>query len=404
MVGSVNTNINAMAAVATLNMIGNEMTSTQSAIQSGLKVGAASDNPAVFTIAQGLRANINALSAVSDSLSSGTATIQAQTQGATAISNALTTLLQTVTQAQGQTGAALAASNATITNALNNINAYAAATTINGVNLLQTAGSLSILSNVSGASTTVTTAAASTAAGLGLSGLSVNTGGVTLAVPTANLTAGQTVVYTDSLGNSTTFSFATSGTASTAGTTTSSGTVGTDGNTYGSAKNVQVIIGATTSGSMGNLENALQANGVSSSISNTGVITINGGGVTAAGVTAAAAAGGGTIAVTAAVVSAAVTQTVVPGGTSAIAAVNAAINTIGATLSSLGAATIQLQGLSAFTSNLQSSVSTGLGAIVDANLSQESAQLSSLQTKQSLAIQSLTVANQGPSALLQLFR
>ena len=85
-------------------------------------------------------------------------------------------------------------------------------------------------------------------------------------------------------------------------------------------------------------------------------------------------------------------------------AVNNAIAKIGATLSQLGSATIQLQGLEDYTTQLSDSVTTGLGAMVDANLSAESAQLSSLQTKQSLAIQSLTLANQGPSSLLQLFR
>jgi flagellin len=73
-------------------------------------------------------------------------------------------------------------------------------------------------------------------------------------------------------------------------------------------------------------------------------------------------------------------------------------------LSALGSATIQLQGLSDFTGKLSDSVSTSLGAIVDANLSSESAMLASLQTKQSLAIQSLSLANQGPSSLLSLFR
>jgi flagellin len=63
-----------------------------------------------------------------------------------------------------------------------------------------------------------------------------------------------------------------------------------------------------------------------------------------------------------------------------------------------------LQGLSTFTSALSASVTTGLGALVDANLSSESAMLASLQTKQSLAIQSLSLANQGPGALLSLFR
>jgi len=85
-------------------------------------------------------------------------------------------------------------------------------------------------------------------------------------------------------------------------------------------------------------------------------------------------------------------------------ALNLAIKNIGINTTALGAATVQLQGLADFTSKLSTSVTTGLGAMVDANLSEESAKLSSLQTKQSLAIQSLSIANQGPGALLQLFR
>lgn len=58
MVTSVNTNINALAAIQSLDAISNQMASTQSAIESGLKINTASDNPAVFTIAQGLRGNV----------------------------------------------------------------------------------------------------------------------------------------------------------------------------------------------------------------------------------------------------------------------------------------------------------------------------------------------------------
>lgn len=289
MVSSVNTNINALAAVHALSDISNSMTMTQAHIQSGLKVSQSSDNPAVFTIAQGLRANIGALSAVSDSLQTGVATVQGASAGAVAISNALKTLVQTVTQAQGQTGDALAASQTTVTNALKNIDAYAAASTVNGVNLLNgtaasagppavaaapTAGStLDVLSSVAGDSTTITTATASNSAGLGFTGGTL--------------------------------------------------TLGT-----GSAADIKT----------------------------------------------------------------------------AITAVNLAIKNIGINMTALGAATVQLQGLADFTSKLSTSVTTGLGAMVDANLSEESAKLSSLQTKQSLAIQSLSIANQGPGALLQLFR
>ena len=194
MVSSVNTNINALAAVHALSDISNSLTMTQSRIQSGLKVSQSSDNPAVFTIAQGLRANIGALSAVSDSLQTGVATVQGASAGAVAISNALKTLVQTVTQAQGQTGDALAASQTTVNNALKNIDAYAAASTVNGVNLLNgtaasagppavaaapTAGSsLDVLSSVAGDSTTVTTVTASNSAGLGFAGgaLTLGTG------------------------------------------------------------------------------------------------------------------------------------------------------------------------------------------------------------------------------------
>lgn len=46
----------------------------------------------------------------------------------------------------------------------------------------------------------------------------------------------------------------------------------------------------------------------------------------------------------------------------------------------------------------------GLGALVDADMAEESAKLQSLQTRQQLAAQSLSIANQAPSVILSLFR
>lgn len=453
MTSSVNTNINAMAAVQSMMDISSQMTQTQAHIQSGLKVGSASDNPAVFTIAQGLRANIGALTAVQDSLATGIATVQGQSAGATSISTTLNTLLQTVTQAQNQTGDALVASNATITRALGNIDAYANATTINGVNLLANAGSTSVLSNVDGTNTVASTATASTTAGLSLSGLAVASAGVgvtssSVMTFTATAAAGDQATYTSSSGASTTFTFTTTagnanattlytGGTPTATTTaaalntaigllggTSSATAGAvtltgggsltssvangvasggpaNGNTVtfsGAAGTTpvvftfattptaaagQVAVGGNAAQSMANLVGAMKAVGIQASSSG-GVLTLVGG---------TAAVSGGTLA-TAATTS----------GAASILLVNSAISKIGVTLSSLGSATTQLTGLSDFMSKLETSVKTSLGAMVDANLSDESAKLASLQTKQSLAIQSLSLANQGPGALLQLFR
>ncbi|MDP3749054.1 MAG: flagellin, partial [Phenylobacterium sp.] len=57
-----------------------------------------------------------------------------------------------------------------------------------------------------------------------------------------------------------------------------------------------------------------------------------------------------------------------------------------------------------FTNNLQDSIDAGVGNLVDADLAKESARLQSLQTKQQLGIQALSIANQGSSQLLGLFR
>jgi flagellin len=50
------------------------------------------------------------------------------------------------------------------------------------------------------------------------------------------------------------------------------------------------------------------------------------------------------------------------------------------------------------------SLNTGLGALVDADLSKESALLQSLQIKQQLGTQALSIANQAPQSLLSLFK
>ena len=70
----------------------------------------------------------------------------------------------------------------------------------------------------------------------------------------------------------------------------------------------------------------------------------------------------------------------------------------------LGQAQQQITGMSSFTSALSSSLTAGLGALTDADMAAESAKLQSLQTKQSLAVQALSIANQQPQSLMSLFR
>jgi flagellin len=64
--------------------------------------------------------------------------------------------------------------------------------------------------------------------------------------------------------------------------------------------------------------------------------------------------------------------------------------------------TLQLQ--SSFVNSIVDATTTGLGAIVDADIGKASASVQALQVRQQLAIQSLSIANQQPSVLLGLFR
>ncbi|MGK7867446.1 flagellin [Falsiroseomonas sp. E2-1-a20] len=88
----------------------------------------------------------------------------------------------------------------------------------------------------------------------------------------------------------------------------------------------------------------------------------------------------------------------------AIALVEGAIDLMGTRLANLGANIRQVDGLTTFTTQLNDSIKEGLGALVDADLAEESARLTSLQTKQQLATQSLSIANEQSQSLLSLFR
>jgi len=57
-----------------------------------------------------------------------------------------------------------------------------------------------------------------------------------------------------------------------------------------------------------------------------------------------------------------------------------------------------------FVSKLSDTVTSGIGNLVDANLAEESAKLTSLQTKQQLGVQALSIANSSPQIVLSLFQ
>ena len=90
--------------------------------------------------------------------------------------------------------------------------------------------------------------------------------------------------------------------------------------------------------------------------------------------------------------------------TAMIATVNTSITAVSTALSKLGTGSKSLGSHMNFINKLQDSIDTGIGNLVDADLAKESARLQSLQTKQQLGVQALSIANQSSSMLLGLFR
>jgi flagellin len=89
---------------------------------------------------------------------------------------------------------------------------------------------------------------------------------------------------------------------------------------------------------------------------------------------------------------------------SAIDKISKAQGTATNKLASLGTTSTGLDTHLTFVGKLQDSLDAGVGNLVDADLAKESAKLQSLQTKQQLGIQALSIANQSTGSILSLFR
>ena len=88
----------------------------------------------------------------------------------------------------------------------------------------------------------------------------------------------------------------------------------------------------------------------------------------------------------------------------ALTAINTAITTVSNGLALLGSSAKRIEIQTDFTTRLNDILRVGVGSLVDANLAEESANLTSLQIKQQLGVQALAIANAGPQSILGLFQ
>jgi flagellin len=99
------------------------------------------------------------------------------------------------------------------------------------------------------------------------------------------------------------------------------------------------------------------------------------------------------------------------GGTNATASsLDGALNaidgyaaTVKSSASALGSVQSEVESQETFVTNLTTNLTTGVGNMIDADMTAESAQLTALQTQQQLGVSALSIANQAPAAILKLF-
>lgn len=138
MVLSVNTNSNALAVLQALNKTNDDLAATQARVSSGLKIGAAKDNPTVYAVAQQQRADIAALSSVSDGLSRAQSISDVAVSSGQTVSDLLNQIKAKVLAATDPTqdASSLAALNTDFKSLLSQIQQTVSNASFEGANLL----------------------------------------------------------------------------------------------------------------------------------------------------------------------------------------------------------------------------------------------------------------------------
>ena len=80
------------------------------------------------------------------------------------------------------------------------------------------------------------------------------------------------------------------------------------------------------------------------------------------------------------------------------------LNNLNSALARLGTASKSLEIHKGFVTKLADALEQGIGNLVDADLAKESARLQSMQVKQQLGVQALSIANQNPQTILSFFQ
>ena len=412
---SILTNNSAMVALDTLRSINRDLSTIQNEISTGKKVSSAKDNASIWAISTVMSTDVESFKTISDSLNLGSSTVGVARSAAEAVTENLQQIKSLIVSAQ-QGNVDRTKIQTDIDELTKGIQAYVGAAQFNGLNLLDGTSSADVnfLSSLDRSSSGAVTASSIAVERRDLSISNSSTPATFGAVANAD----QTIIA--------------SGVNS--GTATAAGAAGTldvtiasvaDGYSYrlvldDSATNntlgqrtFEYVAGADDSAASvaanltTQMANFLSATGETNySVSRAdGVITITNTSAAALAVTATATTGGTAGTTTGGLGNlATVDVTTDAGAAAALTAIEGLLQTSIDAAAGLGSSQKRIESQGEFVKTLIDAMTTGIGGLTDADMEAASAKLQALQVQQQLGVQALSIANQGPQALLSLFR
>lgn len=407
---SILTNNGAMVALQTLQSVNKNLGEVQSQISTGLKIGSAKDNAAVFSISQVMKSDVAGFKAISESLSLGASTVSVASSAASSLNDTLEEIKAKVVAAN-EDNVDKSKLQDEITSLVTQLESTVNAAQFNGLNLLNgDQGDVDFLASLDrqadGTTTTskinidLTNTNLTTTAGAAVAGVFDSTqagGSGDASAFSAVLIANDGATSTDdtvdiefdsavapSAGNTYSFSVGDTNVSYTAQT-------GDDNNAVAFAlRDLIQSSGANVTASV-TAQAAPGTNDVVLNIENNDA----GAGLTVSG--SVTTAGAGKLAAVKAI-------DVESDAAGAINVINQAIEDVIDAQAIFGTAEKRIDIQSDFLGKLTDSFTSGIGSLVDANLEQASARLQALQVQQQLGTQALSIANQAPQSLLSLFR
>jgi flagellin len=395
---SVNSNYGASVALQSLNATNKELNKVQNAINTGYKVASARDNGAVFAIAEGQRARVTSIAAVKDGIDRANSAIDVALSAGESIGKILKEMKTKAVSAQAAdlSTEQRAALQADFDSLRSQVDQIANSATFNGLNLVASGGSnLSVVMSDIAAATTGRQIQSTVVAGEvpGLSAYVVGSGSVTaaddstfnlngVAIGTVDVTATMTIQqYLDAVSTQTGGRVTASYNQSTGQFTYVSpeAVVGTNELTLTTAGTARTWLGHTVAAG------AVSGAAVTSTITNRD-FTVGGAGALS------------TVSTAANLLSSTGSATTTSGN------IDTAITALNSQLATMGSQAKALDVQAEFMSKLADVVEQGISNLVDADLAKESARLQSLQIKQQLGAQALSIANQAPQLVLSFFR